>query len=299
MGNISRTAEAKNITLDWNPLKMSCVGTKRLFSEVMTEIRDWMVQPENSQEFVMLFYDTKFYLSPDQVTKANNQLRSIFGEMLYPASQGSPLGYSLDKLLASKQRLVIENNKECWTKVAEGDSPVVFYPTLWNEHQFSSGELMEFPNCAVEGDSNWYGNQWVRALDGSFIEAATRCGVQLVSKDYVNPDDMKLFVWSWDQQEPKLADGCVAMLPSGRWATLPCTEQHFTACVQTASKENGDYKNWSIDVNGAKSAWGAGVCPEGYEFAAPHNGYVNNLLVVAGVGQTMWLNAPNPLVQKK
>jgi len=37
-----------------------------------------------------------------------------------------------------------------------------------------------------------YGSQWVRALDGSFLEAATRCGVQLASGDYINPDDMKV-----------------------------------------------------------------------------------------------------------
>lgn len=299
VGNISRTAEAKNISLEWNPLKMSCVGTKRHFSDVLSEVRDWMILPENSQEFVILYFDTKFYLSPEQVTQANKEIRNVFGEMLWPASQGSPLGYSLEQLLANKQRILIENMKECWTKFEEGDSQVVFYPVLWNDHQFSADGLTEFPACTVEGDTNWYGSKWVRALDGSFIEAATRCGVQIVSKDYMNPDDMKLFVWSWDQQEPKLStDACVAMLPSGRWATLPCSEQHFTACVSTASKQSGDYRNWVVDVNGPKAAWGEGTCPDGYEFAAPHNGFANNLLLVAGVGQTLWLNAPNPLLQK-
>lgn len=295
VGNISRTAEAKNITLDWNPLKMSCIGTKRRFSEVLREVRDWMIRPENTKEFVMLYFDTKFYLSPEQVSQANKEIRAIFGEMLWPASQGSPLKYSLDQLLASKQRLVIENMKECWTKFDEGDSQVVFYPTLWNDHQFSASDLAEFPDCSIQGDHAWYGSKWVRALDGSFIEAATRCGVQVVSKDYMNPDDMKLFVWSWDQQEPSDKDGCVAILPSGRWATLPCSEEHFTACVSTDSKNKGGYSTWAVDVNGAKARWGEGVCPEGYEFAAPHNGFANNLLVVAGVGQTMWVNAPNPL----
>lgn len=41
----------------------------------------------------------------------------------------------------------------------------------------------------------------VRALsEFGITEAATRCGVNIVSPDYINPDDMKMFVWSWDQQ---------------------------------------------------------------------------------------------------
>jgi thiamine monophosphate kinase len=47
----------------------------------------------------------------------------------------------------------------------------------------------------ISGDADWYGKQQVRSLDGSFIEAATRCGVQVVSGDYTNPDEMKFFVW--------------------------------------------------------------------------------------------------------
>lgn len=296
VGNISRTAEAKNISLDFSAAKMSCIGTKRQFADVLTEIRDWMVLPENSEEFVMLYFDTKFYLLPEQVTQANNEIREIFGEMLWPASDGNFLQYSLQELLAKKRRIAIENAKDCWTKT-DGDAQVVFYPTLWN-HQFGATELAEFPNCAVEGDSSWYGSQWVRALDGSFIEAATRCGVQIVSKDYMNPDDMKLYVWSWDQQEPKLADGCVAMTPSGRWASLPCDEAHYSACVNSESARNGDFSKWIVNLD-STTAYGKGVCPDGYEFAAPHNGFANNLLNVAGYGQTIWLNAPNPLTEKK
>lgn len=53
----------------------------------------------------------------------------------------------------------------------------------------------------VEGDSDWYGKKMVRALsENGITEAATRCGANIVSPDYINPDDMKMFVWSWDQQ---------------------------------------------------------------------------------------------------
>jgi hypothetical protein len=294
--NVSRAAEAKNISLEWQPSKMSCIGQKRQFTEVLKEVNDWMTLPENSQELVFLYFDTKFYLSPDQITQANNEIKAVYGDMLWTAASGSPLKYTPSELLGMGKRLFIENAKECWSKPASGEQ-VVFYPTLWT-HQFSAGELLEFPDCSVEGDTNWYGSQWVRALDGSFIEAATRCGVQVVSADYINPDDMKLYVWSWDQQEPRVKDGCVAMLPNGRWATLDCNEQHYTACVKSESVTNGDNKEWFVDLN-IKSSYGKGNCAAGYEFGAPHNGYTNNRLLLAGVGQTVWLNAPNPLSTKK
>jgi hypothetical protein len=292
VGNVSRTAEARNISLEWKPDKMSCIGTKRRFLAVLKEVRDWMMKPENLNEIVGLYIDTKFYLSPDQVTQANSQIETMFGSMLWKPSDGNPLQTRVKDMLAMGKRIFIENQKECWTKPSSGE-PLVFYPALWT-HQFGSNSMTEFPSCVVEGDSNWYGSQWVRALDGSFIEAATRCGVQLASGDYINPDDMKYYVWSWDQKEPSSSTGCVAMLPSGRWATLDCSTPLPYACVSDNSAENGDYSQWNIDLNNFGS-WDKSTCASGFRFSAPHNGFANSLLTVAGVGQTIWLNAPNPL----
>lgn len=174
-----------------------------------------MVLPENLEEIVMIYYDTKFYLSPEQVNWANNLMIDIFGSMIYKASEGNPLlKLSPHDLLSSGKRILFENQKEWWTKSSTNQTSdqIVFYPALWT-HQFSANSLVEFPDCSIEGDHDWYGNQWVRALDGSFIEAATRCGVQIASGDYTNPDDVKFYVWSWDFGQPSAASGCVAILP--------------------------------------------------------------------------------------
>lgn len=295
VGNISRAAEAANLTLEWDPKKMSCLGTKRSFSDVLKEIRDWMVAPANKQELVMVYFDTKFRLSPSQVTQADNEINAIFGKMVWKASEGNPLQTKVGDMLAAGKRIIFENMKDDWATPESGDQ-VVFYPTLWT-HQFNSNEMTEFPACVIEGDNDWYGKQWVRALDGSFIEAATRCGVNVVSPDYLNPDDLKFYVWSWDQDEPKLKDGCVAITPNGRWASLPCDTKLPFACVHSSSKENGDYKSWSINLNNVGS-YDEASCAESYVFAAPHNGFANSLLVNAAFGQSVWLNAPNPLNAK-
>jgi hypothetical protein len=82
-------------------------------------------------------------------------------------------------------------------------SPIKFTPDLW-AHQFGASDFIvklhhpcthcsqEYPNCSIQGDNDWYGKKMVRALDGSFTEAATRCGVNIVSGNYQNPDDMKV-----------------------------------------------------------------------------------------------------------
>jgi hypothetical protein len=40
----------------------------RTFSEVLQEVKDWMVLPENSEEIVVLYLDTKFRLKPEQAS---------------------------------------------------------------------------------------------------------------------------------------------------------------------------------------------------------------------------------------
>lgn len=234
-------------------------------------------------------------MAAEKVTLINRDILTVFKDMVWQASDGSPVTHKVSELVQSGKRIIVENMREYFANPSEGDA-VVFYPALWAGHQFSGNSMTEFPACAVEGDTAWYGQKQIRALDGSFTEAATRCGVQVVSGDYTNPDDMKMFVWSWDQAEPSVSTangGCVAMLPSGRWATLDCSLELPYACLPT--DDNGAGLRWNVDLNRTR-AWTTDLpCPVGYSFAAPHNGFANSVLLNIAVGQTTWLNAPNPL----
>ena len=49
VGKINRVAEEANLTLIWDPKNMSCIGTKRTFVDVLTEIKTWLLQPENKE----------------------------------------------------------------------------------------------------------------------------------------------------------------------------------------------------------------------------------------------------------
>jgi hypothetical protein len=298
VGNVTRMAEEAGLNLEWDPKNMSCLGTRRHFSDVLNEVKTWMMLPENLDQMVVLYLDTKFFISPEHVTSANNEILSIFGDMLWKYSEGSPLQLTVNQLLTKGKRVMIENQREEWIHPSEGEA-IVFYPAIWT-HQFSPSELGEFPDCSVEGDYDWYGKQQVRALTSGFAEAATRCGVQVVSPDYINPDDMKMYVWSWDQQEPSIADGCTAMTPSGRWTTsIPCDTPLLYACRAPTDEAVSTKPKWVIDFNKFGS-WSEGtaacqssVVGSDLVFAAPHDGFANNLLMLAGYGQYMWLNAPS------
>jgi hypothetical protein len=137
--------------------------------------------------------------------------------------------------------------------------------------------------------------------DKQLLTSICRCGVNIISSDYTNPDDMKLFVWSWDQQEPKFLNSsthCVAMLPTGRWAALDCSTALPYACAVPQS--NGQYTNsedahgmWNINLD-VTGIWlgDKAPCNVGYVPSVPHNGFTNAILSTKSFGQTLWLNTP-------
>lgn len=299
VGEIQRQAEAAGLNLQFDAKNMSCIGTKRLFVDVLTEIKDWMMLEKNKEEFVMLYIDTKMFITEQKyIDQGNVDILAVFGrEMVFAPADGDPLQMSIADMAASGKRVILENQKTEWLNPSEGEA-LVFAPVLW-KHQFNTDDLVEYPNCTVEGDSDWYGKAMVRALGASgTTEAGTRCGVNLVSSDYTNPDDMKMFVWSWDQKEPTHTgvEYCTAMLPSGRWASMDCTTPLPAACMVAL---NGDTQpsvdtaraTWSVDLN-MVSSWSAAACPAGFEFGAPHNGFTNAILNTVSYGQTIWLNTP-------
>lgn len=153
VGSVNRAAADANLTLEWEPAKMSCAGTKRLLADVLGEIRDWMLLQENSDEIVVVYFDTKFYLSPEQVTQTNELIRDTFGSMVWSYTDGSPLQHTVEELLRSGKRIMFENAKDCWLSPSQGD-PIVFYPTIWT-HQFGGSSMEEFPNCSISGDTSW------------------------------------------------------------------------------------------------------------------------------------------------
>lgn len=87
-----------------------------------------------------------------------------------------------------------------------------------------------------------YGKKFARALDGSFAEAATRCGVNIVSGDYWQSSQMEGFVWAFDRTVDltRTDKACFALLSHGRWALRvrcrgPRRADFFSFCMERLS----------------------------------------------------------------
>ncbi len=150
VGKINRAAQDANLTLVWDPKNMSCIGTKRLFVDVLIEIKDWMMLPENKEEVLIIYIDTKIFLPQQEyIDKGNEDILSVFGrDILFTPGDGNPLEQTVNSLVASGKRLIIENNQDVWLHPSSGEV-LVFYPTLWS-HQFDTADLQEFPDCTGE-----------------------------------------------------------------------------------------------------------------------------------------------------
>ena len=99
---------------------------------------------------------------------------------------------------------------------------------------------------------------------------------------HINVLSSKLFVWSWDQGEPR-SGGCPAIQPCGRWATLPCDSLLPPVCHGPLG--------WSLGVPAAYAGDQA-VCPSGSVPAAPKAPFENARLRDAIAAATAWLAVP-------
>lgn len=154
----------------------------------------------------------------------------------------------------------------------------VFTPALWS-HQYSASDLDA--TCGISGDDEWYSpiggpygglarglyegstlvNGTLEARDAERA-AATACGVNVVSPNYLQPRDMAAFVWSWAPGEPSNSSACVAQRPSdGRWVAVACDVSTSRAC-----RREDDDLTWTL---------GSPSCPAGVVDAAPTNGRAN------------------------
>lgn len=59
-----------------------------------------------------------------------------------------------DDLYSLGKRVIFEDHEEGWLHPTSGDA-IVFVPDLF-DFQFSSPSFIPYPNCSIQGESNWY-----------------------------------------------------------------------------------------------------------------------------------------------
>jgi len=127
-------------------------------------------------------------------------------------------------------------------------------------------------------------------LSTAGIAAMVRCGVNIIGMDQLTPDDGRLaaLVWSWATNEPTAGAGdCAYQGGDGRFHAGDCGQRRHFACTDGAG-------TWRVTESTGQWSRGFKACAHafGTSFAAPANGYRNQLIVEAKAspGDEVWVN---------
>lgn len=142
-------------------------------------------------------------------------------------------------------------------------------------------------------DSTWLsagaaaasGDDWTDGLTPDTVTAMTRCGVDLLGFDQLQPGDGRAdaAVWSWARDEPT-ASRCAEMRGDGRWYALGCRSKRPVACRR-------DDGSWVVTDRAVTAAKAARACAaEDAKPDLPRTGRDNELLRQAAAGRRVLLS---------
>jgi hypothetical protein len=280
----------------------------RPFPEGLKELRQWMNEPQNRDEVVMLYLENQ--LGPKKAHDlAAKELREGLGDLVYrpPAARRcAPLDTSLSPAAIRRtgHRVIIVGNcgPGAWGTWVHERGP----SSNWVESSSGAGD--DYPGLAKDCPAErartgaghaivrWYDDStWVSAMAGGESSQLTtreagamaRCGVTLIGFDQLTPEDPRLtaVVWSWAPQQPS-GGGCAASAFDTRFHAEDCKGAHAFVCMVNPGQ-------WR--VTNATGPWqnGKSACARevpGSVFGLPANGWENALMRAAAGTRTVWLN---------
>jgi hypothetical protein len=286
-------------------------STDRWFPDGLTELRQWLRQPENANEVVLLYLENALDTRQGHDTAAK-EIKDGLGDLVArpPANQRCaplPTSTSPAQLRAQGHRVIIVGNcgPGAWGTWVHERGP----RANWFESGSGAGD--DYPGitkgCAAEraraGGGHaivrWFEDStWVSAMaDGrqgalTTREAATmaRCGATLIGFDQLTPEDPRLaaIVWSWAPGQPTASAGpqCAASTSDSRFYGVDCGQIHEFACTTGPDA-------WRVTSTAGPFAAGAAACAKefpGSVFAVPANGWENSLMRTAAGFRAVWLN---------
>ena len=294
---------------------------QRPLKEALQEVADWMADPANEDELVVLFFDDQPDLSKwGVVGKLKDELLSVFPQEmifsqidLFENGNQWPTG---SEMVLSGKRLVLVSASDYGDDMA----PIIFprgsqvcqwvEPSLqsvaaapecvlkWQKGAVSElfkGSIVRVSTCELEyGPLNcefvWKGGN-APFFDEASIPGVVNCGVNVPSPDLLTPSRAASAVWTWAAGHPYIGGGDCAVISStdGRWRTMPCI-----------GSDSDQPRNINVDISQIPSIcrvagtpidideqWtfgprgGRGSCPNGTAFDIPRHPRENFFLATA------------------
>ena len=290
---------------------LGCSTGDRYFRDGLNEIANWIRQPENSKEVLLLYIEDHM---DGRYDKAVGLLNQYLGERIYrPATggcEGIPMNITKgDVLRAGKQVLVITDGCKngtwnSWVYGGIGNS-LGGYPTVSASNidtcdegkysrAFQDSHIIRY-NEDRTNLSAVFGSPGPR-IDAGLLSRILKCGGNLIGMDDLVTNDGRLGggsgIWSWGANEPNNYNNedCAESRPDGYFNDNNCSVSRRFACLN----DNGD---WLITNESGSWDRGEAACSNAtggqYHFAAPVSSRQNEALKQAkswAGADRVWIN---------
>ncbi|MCH8542501.1 MAG: hypothetical protein LAT61_02910 [Alcanivorax sp.] len=293
---------------------------ERTLREELVLLRGWL--DANPEEVIIIDLEANLDEPLDDTSvsfdRAADDFDAVLGDLIFrPGDHGATcedaaaiadpaswLNVSRSQMLAAGARVIVYTGT-CSDGVSESWASL-FHRKRGSNHVQSARTSFEgyhYPEC--DFDRATHNTRWTRFYeDGTLVGAITgspglrvvdampemlRCGVNMPSPDFLVPEHVVNFIWSWAPQQPPVAPGddCAFQNAAGRFEAGQCATQRPYACV-----DENDPAHWQIA--GPGGSWHQAECPAGFRFAVPANAYFNEQLrearLAAGNPDQVWLN---------
>lgn len=300
-----------------------CVFSDRPYFQLIEELKQWMLRPENSQEVV--FLDLEAY-TEGHYAELVAPIEAHLKDLVARRTELTSVNVSINQLRALGKRLIIVGPAEANTTLFVQEEDVALKPLLGREthpvkdfvastcgYNAAGATSLPYPVQArydfgedstvynFEPFESYNGPQEVGVITPEVLRQLTACPIPVISLDQVTPDKIQHAVWSWDVNKPNEGDNdtdCVSMSGTGRWSDTRCGELRRFACgLYDETRRTAHWK-----VTAAAGTWqqGASQCASeypGYEFAVPRTGYENKKLAEVPGSQNVWLNLNDKAIE--
>jgi hypothetical protein len=279
-------------------------STEPLLGEVLDPVAAWL--RAHRDQVVLLYVED--HLAGGGYPSTVATIKNVFGALVYDTgSKGGgcvelPSELTRNDVLRTGAQVVIVANSGCgegadWRSLAFS----------WRNHvEATPHGFRAAPDCGPDfkradydsklvryyEDSTWLsagatafsGGQEGEGLTPANVREMTRCGVDLLGFDQLQPGDGRndAAVWSWAEGQPGRSS-CAVIGGDGRWYSSPCKQKRPAACRQPDG-------GWTVTDKAVKASDAATACARNHaEFDVPRTGYDNESLKLVTHGKRVLL----------
>ena len=277
-------------------------STEPLLGPVLDQIAAWL--HAHPRQVVLLYMED--HLAGGGYPAAVDAIDKSLGKLVYStgSKDGScvelPPTLTRDEVLAAGAQVVMVANSGCgegadWRSLAfswrnhfeEGPSQFLATPPCGFKRSDYDTRLIRYYE-----DSTWLsagagaaaGDADSPGLTPEIVRAMTKCGVDLLGFDQLQPGDGRndAAVWSWAKDQPARGD-CTEMRGDGRWYSSGCKQKRRATCRRADG-------SWVLSANAVKESDAERACAvAGARFDVPRTGYDNESLALVASGKRIYL----------